>query len=111
MRSSDDSSSSTGDWLHSEAENRHLYRLALSRMYRLMRGLLKKECPSVSGKCYWCGTPMYLEHIAGGPVYIGDLRGQHNKECPWAEVVDFKGYQVYLEGLDGAGAEATEGDD
>lgn len=102
---------SSADWLHTDAEHRHLYRLALSRMFRLMGGLLKKECPSSgNGRCYWCGVPMYLEHTEGGPVYIGDLRGQHNKECPWAEVVDFKGYQTYLEGLDGAGASA-EGDD
>lgn len=87
-------------------ERGHLYRLALSRLFRLMEGLVKKDCPSSGdGRCYWCGAPMYLEHAAGGPAYIGDLRGQHNRGCPWNEVIDFKGYQLYLEGLDGAGAE------
>lgn len=108
---------SNADWLNTSAEHRHLYRLALSRMYRLMRGLMKKRCPSESGRwgfCYWCGAATYMPRQATEdepePVYIGDLRGQHDKECPWAEVVDFKGYQVYLEGLDGAAA-TTEGDD
>ena len=101
MKSSADVPDRTG-------ERGHLYRLALSRLFRLMEGLLKKFCPSSGdGACYWCGAVIYIEHPEGQGerVYIGDLRGQHQRNCPWNEVIDFKGYQLYLEGLDGAGAE------
>ena len=101
MRSSDD------------PEVRHLYRLGLSRLYRIMGGLMKKYCPSsgeARGGCYWCGAELYLPMEDGSRVYIGDLRGQHNGGCPWNEVIDFMGYQTYLEGLDGASAEEADPD-
>jgi hypothetical protein len=94
-----------------ESEQRHVKRLALSRLWRLMNGLLEKNCPSSGDDpdtCYWCGAPIYTNFIPGGRRYVGDFRGQHKVGCPWSEVIDWLGYQTYLEGLDGAGTEEPE---
>jgi hypothetical protein len=80
-------------------------------MHRLMVGLLLKPCPSSGNypaSCYWCDAPLTME----GPIdrhYIGNMRGQHRPGCPWNEVIDWLGYQQYMEGLDGVDAERAAG--
>jgi hypothetical protein len=71
-------------------ELRHLKRLATARLYRLMEGLLERDCPETpAGKCYWCRVDMHYP-LNSDRIYIGDLRGHHQPWCPWTEVLDYK---------------------
>lgn len=77
-----------GDGRESETQ-RHIKRLALARLFRLMQGLQKKECPVDQwGNCYWCGAGLFWDGR-----YVGNLRGQHHAGCLWNEVIDYQ----YLE--------------
>lgn len=91
-------------------EHRHIKRLALARMFRLMSGLMRLPCPETKyGNCYWCGVQMHYSDR----VYIGDLRGHHQEGCPWKEVLDYKQLEDEWE-VRGGGSEArvpeTDGD-
>lgn len=88
-------------------ETRHLKRLALSRLYRLIKGMVQKPCPETAyGCCYWCGVPLHYSER----VYIGDLLDHHRTGCPWVEVLDYR--RSFIEGDDDGGSEARvpEGD-
>lgn len=90
------------------AEGRHLTRLASGRLLRLVRGLIKKRCPTVNWDCYWCGHQLYMAVLDGRESYVGDNRVMHHPACPWVEVIEYKQTEMF----DGRSeARVPEGDD
>lgn len=89
-------------------EHRHLKRLALARLFRLMSGLMKEPCPTTQyGLCYWCGQPLKYSDR----VWISDLREAHSPTCPWVEVIDYKKLDDEWRTRDGGSeARVPEGD-
>lgn len=64
---------------------RHFQRLGLARLFRLVTGMMKKQCPyDTRGDCYWCGAPILFVG-----TYVGDQPGTHRPNCPWNEVIDY----------------------
>lgn len=67
-------------------------------MFRLVTGMQRKPCPmKEDGGCYWCGAPLYYSDV----VYIGDLVGNHEQQCPWTEVLAYASLRAYLEPPEG----------
>jgi hypothetical protein len=91
------------------SEVRHLTRLASGRLLRLVRGLIRKQCPTDGwGGCYWCGHKVFRNDPANGWIWVADYRVMHHPGCPWVEVIEYKQTEMF----DGRSeARVPQGDD